>query len=131
MIHEEKVKLMTQAACFEEKQRRKALIIMRYHRKDYISFHMILIWLSVTTAFIIGVSMWLFYQVENASSMIFTNFTSLILIGIILMGMYLIFTIIYGFAAYWYYSEKYDNAKKMMKKYQANLKQLNRLYETE
>ncbi len=75
--------------------------------------------------------MWLFYQVENASSMIFTNFTSLILIGIILMGMYLIFTIIYGFAAYWYYSEKYDNAKKMMKKYQANLKQLNRLYETE
>ena len=47
------------------------------------------------------------------------------------MGMYLIFTIIYGFAAYWYYSEKYDNAKKMMKKYQANLKQLNRLYETE
>ncbi len=31
MIHEEKVRYMTQAACFEEKQRRKALAIMRYY----------------------------------------------------------------------------------------------------
>lgn len=131
MIHEEKVKLMTQAACFEEKQRRKALAIMRYHRNDYISFHMILIWLSVTAAFVIGVFMWLFYQVGNTSSMILTNFTSLVLIGIILIGIYLILTIIYVFAAYWYYSEKYDNAKRLMKKYQADLKQLSRLYDKE
>lgn len=131
MIHEEKVKLMTQAACFEERQKRKALIIMKYHRKDYISFHMILIWLSMTAAFVIGVFMWLFYQVENSSSMILTNFTSLVLIGIILIGIYLILTIIYGFAAYWYYSERYDSAKQLMKKYQGNLRQLNRFYETE
>ena len=131
MIHEEKVRYMTQAACFEEKQRRKALAIMRYYRKDYISSHMILIWLSVTAAFLIGVFMWLFYQVGSTSSMVLTNFTSLVLIGIILIGIYLILKIIYVFAAYWYYSEKYDRAKQLMKKYQMTLKQLNRLYESE
>ncbi len=71
---------------------------------------MILIWLSVTAAFLIGVFMWLFYQVGSTSSMVLTNFTSLVLIGIILIGIYLILTIIYVFAAYWYYSEKYDRA---------------------
>lgn len=129
MVNEERVKLMTQAACFEEKQRRKALAIMRFYRKDYISFHMILIWLSVTAAFFIGVLFWLFYQVENASSMILANFTNLMLVGIILIGIYLSVTIIYLFAAYWYYSEKYDRAKQMIKKYQVTLKKLNRLYE--
>lgn len=131
MIHEEKVKLMTQAACFEEKQRRKTLAIMRYHRNDYISFHMILIWLSVTAAFIIGVFMWLFYQVGNTASMILADFTSLALIGVILIGFYLILCIIYVFVAYWYYSEKYDSAKQLMKKYQTNLKQLSRFYDKE
>lgn len=53
MISEEKVRLMTAAALLEKKEERRAIVICRYRKKDYISFQMIKTWASYTAAYLI------------------------------------------------------------------------------
>ena len=48
MISEEKIRMMTQAAMMKKREERRAIEICGYRKKDYVSFQMIKIWISLS-----------------------------------------------------------------------------------
>lgn len=128
MIDEKKVKLMTKAAIFEKKERRKAMEIMCYRRQDYIVLHVILSWICATIMAGFAVGLVLIYMMSRGVHILYqlSYVKTVVIIGIVLFFM---FSLIYCFLAYWHYVECYDDAEKKFKEYEEILKQLNEFYE--
>ncbi len=129
MINENKVKVMTHIATFEEKERKRAMKIEKYDKKDYVSLHVIITWIGASIGFFLLLGIILLSQVSMG---IFNmNFMQLAMVAIAIGLTYILFSAIYVKISYGMYSKKYDKAKESMKKYSFYLKRLNRLYDRE
>lgn len=127
MLNEERIKLMTKMAAYEEHEEKKNLAIGSYFRSDYISLQVIKSIISATLAFVIGFGVFIFYDFEVFMQDIYK--VDLLELGKDLLTSYLIFMGIYAVIAYIVYTYRYNNAKKSLKKYFNNLKHLSKLYE--
>lgn len=128
MINEEKLRLMTKTALLE-KNSREQFNINRYFKKDYISYHVILIWICITIAFmiVVGGSAAVYIeqypeaaQKQNLGTILFT-----------LLMVYIIIVIVYVIIAMLVFSVRYDRAQAVIKKYNNALKLLEKEYEKE
>ncbi len=129
MLNEERIKLMTKMASYEENEGRKNVAIGNYFRGDYIGLQVIKSIINATIAFAIMFAMFVFYDFEVFMSDIYKM--DLLQFGKTIMIVYLVFVIVYGFVSYGIYTYRYTKAKKSLKIYYNNLKKLSYLYDKE
>ena len=64
MLNEEKIKLMTRLAAYEQKNGKRDIRLSKYYRSDYVRFQMLNTILCGTIAFVILVVMYILYHTE-------------------------------------------------------------------
>ena len=129
MLNEERIKLMTKMACYEENEGRKNKAIGSYVRGDYIGLQVIKSIISATIAFVIIFAMYVFYDFEVFMADIYKM--DLLAFGKSVIIDYLIFVVVYALISYGVYTYRYTKARKSLKIYYNNLKKLAYLYERE
>lgn len=127
MLNEERIRLMTRMAAYEENEGRHNMAIGNYFRSDYISLQMIKSILSATLTFAIVLGIFVFYHFETVLKEIYQ--IDLLETGRKLLLAYVIFTGIYTVISYLVYSYRYNRARKSLKKYYSYLQELSELYE--
>ncbi len=127
MLNEERIKLMTRMASYEENEGRHNMAIGNYFRSDYISLQVMKSIISATLTFGIVLGIYVFYHFESVMKEVYQ--VDLLETGRKLLLAYVIFTGIYTFICYLVYSYRYNRAKKSLKKYYAHLQELSELYE--
>lgn len=129
MLNEERIKLMTKLAIYEQKQGKQEIPMSRYYRGDYVSYHLILSAITATLGFVIAlavaVSCQLQYLIDHITTM------DILAVGRNVLAIYVVFLAVFLGISYLYYSTKFDNTREELKKYNANLKQLCKMYQME
>ena len=129
MINEEKVKIMTKLAMYEQGKGRKYLPVSRYYRSDYIGLALIKNFFLVTIGYVLIVAAVAVYfgeyLLENIHRM------NLVTLGIYLIVGYVIVLAAYSILTYIQYSVKYYQAKKSVREYYSQLTELNKIYARE
>lgn len=129
MISEQRVKLMTRLAAYEQKEGKKNEEIGSYFRGDYISLQILKSVICATLAFLLIVGLFVLYDSELFLSDIykidiFDYVKKLILYYFGFVGSYVLIS-------YVVYAIRYRKAKKRLKVYFNNLKRLQILYQRE
>ena len=129
MLNEERIKLMTRMASYEEHEGKKNVSIGSYFRSDYISLQVLKSVISATLAFVILCGAAVLYDFEVFMQDIYKE--DLLVAGKKLLIAYLAFMAVYMVISYVVYSCRYSRARKSLRQYYNNLKQLSLLYEEE
>ena len=129
MLNEERIKLMTKMAAYEEDEGKKNVAIGNYFRGDYIGLQVIKSIISATIAFVIVFGLFVFYDFEVFMSDIYKM--DLLGFGRTVITAYLIFVAVYALISYMIYTYRYAKARKSLKMYYNNLKKLAYLYDKE
>lgn len=129
MLNEERIKLMTRMAAFEENEGKKNMEIGSYFRGDYIELQILKSVASGSFAFLTILAMYIYYNFETFMQNIYKM--DMVQFGKSILLYYFIFVVVYALIAYIVYSYRYSKAKKSLKRYFYNLKQLAALYELE
>ena len=129
MISEQRVKLMTRLAAYEQKEGKENEEIGSYFRGDYISLQILKSVISATMAFILIVALFVFYD----SELFMTDIYKIDIMEYVkkIVFYYLGFTGIYVIISYIVYAIRYRKAKNRLKIYFNNLKRLQILYQRE
>ena len=124
MINEEKVKIMTKIAMYEQGKGRKYLPVSKYYRSDYIGLALIKNFFLVTIGYIMAVAAVAVYfgeyLMENLHKM------DLVSMGIYIIVGYVAALVGYSILTYIQYSVKYYKAKKSVKEYYIQLTELSK-----
>lgn len=129
MLSQERIKLMTRMAAYEEKEGKKYMSIGSYFRSDYMGMQVILSIFSATAAFLCVCGFYIYYHFETFMQDIYKK--DILGIGRQLLLYYIIFVVAYGLVTYVVYSFRYSRAKRSLKRYYNHLKQLAALYDIE
>ncbi|MGL5436641.1 MAG: hypothetical protein ACRDBO_14750 [Lachnospiraceae bacterium] len=127
MLNEDKLKLMTGIAMFEKREGKRIFSVHRYFRGDYISKHLFLSFFAYTFCYILGVMIWILYNIEKLLQTM--NLDEVIITAKYGAGYYLIGLVIYLAITYGVYWRRYEIAKRGMRVYVAKLKRLEKRYE--
>ncbi len=122
MLNEEKIIRMTKLATFEKKEGKKNLSIVNYYRNDYIGFHVLKSIIAVTISFVAVFALYVFYNFETLMNDIYKM--DLMEFGKSVVIIYLCIAAAYGVITYVVYANRYNRAKKRLKRYYAGLKAL-------
>ncbi|MBD5452274.1 MAG: hypothetical protein HDR25_06500 [Lachnospiraceae bacterium] len=129
MLNEERIKLMTRMACYEEHEGKKNVAVGSYFRGDYIALQVIKSMISATIAFCILFGLFIMYDFEVFMADLYKM--DLFEFGKSVIIAYLIFAAVYGIISYGVYTYRYAKARKSLKIYYNNLKKLAYLYDKE
>lgn len=129
MLNEERIKLMTKMACYEENEGRKNVSIGSYFRGDYIALQVIKALVNATVAFCILFGLFIMYDFEVFMSDLYKM--DLFEFGKSVIIDYLVFAAVYGIISYGVYTYRYARARRSLKIYYNNLKKLAYLYDRE
>ncbi len=129
MLNEERIKLMTKMAAYEENEGRKNMATGSYFRGDYIEMQILKSIFSATVAYVVLFGMVIYYDFEMFMQNIYKM--DLVEFGKNTLLYYFIFVVSYAVISYIVYSYRYSKAKKSLKRYFYNLKQLAALYDLE
>lgn len=129
MVNEDKIKLMTKLAVYEQGEGKKTLPVMQYFQGDYIVFNVIKTFISITVAYGIILLMACVlgnqYLMENIHKMSIEQ-----IVGRVVFG-YILVLAVYLTVALVVYTKRYSEAKRSAKKYYNQLKKLNSYYDKE
>lgn len=129
MLNEERIKLMTKMAAYEENEGRRNMATGSYFRGDYIEMQILKSIFSATVAYLVLFGMFIYYDFEVFMQNIYKM--DLVEFGKNTLLYYFIFVVSYAVISYIVYSYRYSKAKKSLKRYFYNLKQLAALYDLE
>lgn len=129
MLNEERIRLMTRMASYEENEGKKNVSIGSYFRSDYISLQVLKSVISATIAFVLLCGAAILYDFEVFMQDIYKK--DLLAAGKQILIYYIVFVAIYAVISYIVYSYRYNRARKSLRQYYNNLKQLSLLYEEE
>lgn len=127
MLNEEKIKLMTRMAAYEENEGKRSMQIGNYFRSDYIGLQVMKSVISATIAFAIVIAMYIFYDFESVMKEIYQ--VDLLATGKQILIAYVVFGGIYAVITYMIYAYRYTKAKKSLKKYYTHLTELSGFYD--
>lgn len=129
MLNEEKIKLMTKMAIYEQRQGKKEIPMSRYFRSDYISLGIIKTVIASTIAYVLIVALWLFYDFEGFMN----RLTEIDIVdwGRTILILYVAYMIISILVAYLVYRYKFRKVRESLKTYNAGLKEITRMQEAE
>ena len=118
MLNEDRIKLMTRMASYEENEGKRSMAIGKYFRSDYLSLQTIKSIISATLTFAIVLGILIFYNFEAVMKEVYQ--VDLLAMGKQLLLAYVTFTGIYTVVSYLVYSYRYSRAKKSLKNYYAH-----------
>ena len=127
MLNEDKIKLMTRMAAYEENKGKRSMQIGNYFRSDYIGLQVMKSVISATVAFAIVIGMYIFYDFESVMKEIYQ--VDLLATGKQILIAYVVFVGIYAVITYIIYAYRYSKARKSLKKYYAHLTELAGFYD--
>ncbi|MCR5421419.1 MAG: hypothetical protein K6E98_10445 [Lachnospiraceae bacterium] len=129
MLNEDRIELMTKMAAYENRQGKKDISVNSYFRGDYISFQVLKSALYATVGFALAVAMYILYDLEG----FLTDFYKMDIAEFVKdIGVkYGIVLVVYLLLSYFIYAYRFGRAKKHIKKYVSQLKELEELYEWE
>ena len=128
MINEDKLRILTKTAIIE-KNSREQFNINRYFKKDYVVYHMLLIWICISIAYFASAFGVIAYLIEETPETVQNmNFG---IAAFTLLMIYIIVVIVYAIISMLVYSMRYDRAVTTVKKYNGLLKQIEKEYEKE
>lgn len=126
MINQQRIRLMAQMASYEEHEGKRDLAIASYFRGDYISFQLLKSAIYATVGFALAVVLYVLYDfgtfLEDFYKMDVVAFLKTIL------SKYVIVLAIYMVISYFVYAFRYSRAKRHIKRYQSQLRQLQQMY---
>lgn len=129
MLNNDKIRLMTKLALYEQKEGKKNIAGGKYYRSDYVSLAMINSAIIATLAYILILGSIVLVNIETVLS-VMTAFDMLEL-GRIVVVAYIIYMLIYLTITYIISRLRYDNIKSELKNYDNNLKELYTIYKKE
>ncbi len=127
MLNEEKIKLMTRMAAYEENEGKRSMQIGNYFRSDYIGLQVMKSVISATVAFAIVIAMYIFYDFESVMKEIYQ--VDLLATGKQILIAYVVFVGIYAVITYVIYAYRYSKARKSLRKYYTHLTELSQFYD--
>ncbi len=129
MLNEERIRLMTKMAAYEENEGKKTIPISNYFRGDYISFQVVKGAISATIAFALVIAMYVYYDLEIFLEDIYKM--DLVALLKTVLTTYACILIGYMLISYIVYSYRYTKAKKSLHSYFSQLRELYVMYEKE
>lgn len=129
MLNPKKIRWMTKASAYEEKERRGALKVNRYFCGDYICFGMIKAAVGVTLGTVVIFLVWVLTCAEELLTT--KTYEELIRIGVHLIFYYVIALIVYLCIAFFVYQIRYRAMQKSLKGYVDALKQVKKIQNKE
>ena len=129
MLNEERIKLMTRMASYEDTDGRKNSPVAKHFRSDYVTREVIKAIICATIAFMVVFGAYIFYDFEN----FMTNIYKMYLFAFAgrIARAYGYFLVTYCVIVYVAFSIKYSMAKKNLRKYFNNLKTLSTMYDND
>lgn len=126
MVNEERVKLMTRMAAYEEGDHKKNKNIVCFFRSDYISLQLMKAFIANSIAFAILFGLYVLYDFEIFMKEIY----QMDLFGFIrsVLIIYVIYILIFAVITYVVSLYRYNRALQNTKLYYLNLKKLSKLY---
>lgn len=126
MVNEERVKLMTRMAAYEEGDHKKNKNIVCFFRSDYISLQLMKAFIANSIAFAILFGLYVLYDFEIFMKEIY----QMDLFGFIrsVLIIYVIYILILAVITYVVSLYRYNRALQNTKLYYLNLKKLSKLY---
>lgn len=129
MIHQDKLKVMTQLALYEKKKGKKDLFLYSYQREDYVAFQMIKTVIAVTVAFAIILGLIALCNLEAVISHFDTlNYKQ---IGIAAAAAYLCLLLFYLKITFSQSKEEYNQMRPRVRRYFRGLKKMKAFYAKE
>ena len=129
MLSQERIKLMTKMAAYEENEGKKYMSIGSYFRSDYMGMQVIRSVICGTLAFFLLAGLYVYYHFETMMQDIYKM--DLLLLGRRVLFYYIVFIAAYSVITYVIYSFRYSRAKRSLKHYCYHLKQLAAIYDIE
>ena len=129
MINEEKVKQLYKVALYEQKEEKRYRQIGKYYRNDYIAKEMIKSIFAGTIAYFFMSALWIARDWQGVLDQVVHLGIAKMLIPV--MGIYVVFMAIYLTVTYLFYKGRYEDCIKGASDYEAELSQLNEMYEQE
>lgn len=129
MLSQERIKLMTKMAAYEENECKKYMSIGSYFRSDYMGMQVIRSVICGTLAFFLLAGLYVYYHFETMMQDIYKM--DLLLLGRRVLFYYIVFIAAYSVITYVIYSFRYSRAKRSLKHYYYHLKQLAAIYDIE
>ena len=129
MLSQERIKLMTKMAAYEENEGKTYMSIGSYFRSDYMGMQVLRSVIGATIAYLIVCGLYIYYNLETLMQDIYK--TDLMVLGKQVLFYYVIFVAAYALLTYIIYSFRYSKAKRSLKRYYRHLKQLAAMYDIE
>lgn len=129
MVNNDKVRLMTKLALYENKQGKEDIRLSKYFKMDYVRYEMIKSIIFATIAYLVILGLIIFYRSEQIiKDALKLDYKS---IGIKVLFIYVILITIYGAGSAIFFSYRYNKSRKKLGRYFKLLKRLNKLYKEE
>lgn len=129
MLNQDRIRLMTKLAAYEQGKGKEYMPMSQYYRRDYIGFQMIKTFLYSTISFCILFLLQLLYQLEEFLNLLYRMDWQDYVVGI--AARYIIFVVVYQIIAWTVYSYRYQRGQKYQKLYLNRLKKVQKMYERE
>lgn len=129
MLNEDKIRVMTKLAIYEQGKGKKVINNNKYYKKDYVGVKMLNTAITITMAYMICLALWVMYKIDYFVEEIVN--IDLFNLGKKVLVIYVIVFILYMLISYAVYSMKYLKMQDMNKEYSENLKELYLIYKKE
>ncbi|MBQ7480424.1 MAG: hypothetical protein IJT80_00940 [Lachnospiraceae bacterium] len=126
MLNEDRIELMTKMAAYENGRGRRDISVNEFFRGDYISFQVLKSALYCTVGFGLAVAMYILYDLEGFLTDFYKMDVEEFARGI--ATKYAVVLVAYLLISYCVYAYRFSRAKKHMKKYIAQLRELEEMY---
>jgi ACR3 family arsenite efflux pump ArsB len=129
MLNNNKIRLMTKLAVYENKEGKEDIRLSKYFKTDYVRYQVLKSIICATVGFTLILLLIFIYKseyiIKNAITM---NYK---IIGSYVLGFYIMVVAVYGLASIVGYSIKYDQSRKKLSRYFKLLKRLSKFYNEE
>lgn len=129
MLSEERIRLMTKMASYEEGEGKEYMPIKQYYRKDYVTLGMLKSFITSSAAFGILLLCWILYEMEDITEILASRDPAEL--GAFVLVLYIGFVAVYLVIALLVYNRRYTKAAVSMKEYHSLVKKVQRLQERE
>lgn len=129
MLNNNKIRVMTKLAMYEQKEGKEDIKISKYYKSDYVRLNVLKTIVGITIGYFLILLMIIAYKSEYIINKAVT--LDYKLIGTYILGIYIMLITIYALSIIITYSLKYNASRKRLGKYYQNLKLLRGIYREE
>ena len=129
MVNEERVKQLYKIAIYEQSEEKKHRDTGLYYRSDYIGKEVVKSFFTGSIAYVIIVVLWVMSNLDLVMHQI--NTLEIIDTVVVMIGLYLLFLVIYIFITALVYYLRYKKSKKKLDVYVSDLKVAHNMFERE